>query len=132
MEQREVRMGDFGSEGAVFWQAARAGRFILPKCIDCGQVHWYPRAVCPFCLSSEIGWQESRGLGHVYASTFFRRTDAPYVIAYVELDEGPRMLTTIVTGDVASISIGQRVQIHFAADDTVNGAYPVFRPIGAS
>ncbi len=42
------------------------------------------------------------------------------------------MLTTIVTGDVASISIGQRVQIHFAADDTVNGAYPVFRPIGAS
>ncbi|MBY5828506.1 DNA-binding protein [Rhizobium leguminosarum] len=132
MEQREVVMGDAGSEATVFWQAARAGRFILPKCTDCGQVHWYPRAVCPFCLSSAIEWQESRGLGQVYASTLFRRADVPYVIAYVELDEGPRMLTKIMTADMASVAIGQRVEVHFATDEAVNGSYPVFRPIGTS
>ncbi|WHO82730.1 Zn-ribbon domain-containing OB-fold protein [Rhizobium leguminosarum] len=132
MEQGEIPNGEFGSDGTVFWQAAGAGRFILPKCTDCGKVHWYPRAVCPFCLSSEIGWQESRGLGHVYASTLFRKTDAPYVIAYVELDEGPRMLTKIVSADLAPVYIGQRVEVHFLTDDTVNGSYPVFRPIGTT
>ena len=30
-----------------FWEAARQGRLMLPRCLACGRCHWYPRAFCP-------------------------------------------------------------------------------------
>jgi uncharacterized OB-fold protein len=120
-----------GVEAAAFFEAARSGRFLLPKCEDCGRVHWYPRAVCPFCLSGKIGWHESQGLGRVYASTLFRRAEVPSVIAYVELDEGPRMLTKIVTDGPGAVAIGQRVRVQFVASpEAQDRPFPAFRPIG--
>jgi len=116
-------------EAAAFFEAARAGRFLLPKCEECGRFHWYPRAVCPFCLEGKIGWQESRGLGHVYSSTLFRRADVPLVIAYVELDEGPRILTRILTDGLGGVPIGQRVEVQFVpSPDKLDRPYPAFRP----
>ncbi|WP_082478388.1 zinc ribbon domain-containing protein [Rhizobium sp. Leaf386] len=128
--EREDETEGFGAEGTAFWEAARAGRLVLPKCTDCGQVHWYPRALCPFCLSSALEWQESRGLGRVYAATLFRRAELPRIIAYVELDEGPRILTTVVSESSAPVCVGQRVEVHFVDDaGATDRAYPVFRPI---
>lgn len=129
MAERGDDIGNFGPEGTAFWEAARAGRLVVPKCTECGQFHWYPRALCPFCLSNELAWHESRGLGSIYAATLFRR-DLPRVIAYVELDEGPRILTTVVSENSAPVCIGQRVEVHFADDAALTDRpYPVFKPI---
>ena len=108
------------AEARPFWEAAAAGRLALPHCTRCDTVVWYPRAHCPECGGGVV-WQEASGGGAVYSFTVIRRggtgpyADAsPYVVAYVELDEGPRVMTNIVDCDVDEVAIGDRVRVVFA------------------
>jgi uncharacterized OB-fold protein len=122
-----------------FWDATAEGRLLLPKCQDCGTVIWYPRPFCPECASLKIDWIPASGRGTVYSFTVNRRgtADLPayreagqYVLAYVELEEGPRMMTNIVDCDPETVKIGQAVELVF--HDTGQGtALPRFRPAGA-
>jgi hypothetical protein len=41
------------------------------------------------------------------------RADPRYVLAWVELDEGPVLITNIVDCDVESLEIGQQVRVRF-------------------
>ncbi|WP_332715680.1 Zn-ribbon domain-containing OB-fold protein [Pelagibacterium mangrovi] len=117
-------------ETLPFWEAAARDRFVLPKCNQCGRVHWYPRGTCPFCLSSDIEWVASEGLGVIYSCTVFRRADPPYVVAYVELDEGLRLLTNIVADDPEQTAIGQKVKVVFLpASGASPQKVPFFTPI---
>lgn len=109
-------------ESAPYWAALKERRLILKHCRDCGRHHFYPRALCPHCHSDALEWSDARGTGSIYSYTVARRpagpafkADAPYVVAVVELDEGARMMTNIVTDDVESIRIGQRVAVTFDA-----------------
>ncbi len=87
---------------APYWRGAAEGRLVLPRCDRCGFVIWYPREFCPECAATEVTWFEATGRGTVYSFTVTRRAHgawgevAPFVIAYVELTEGPRVLTNIV------------------------------------
>ena len=109
-------------ESAPYWAALKERRLILKRCRDCGRHHFYPRALCPHCHSDALEWSDARGTGSIYSYTVARRpagpafkADAPYVVAVVELDEGARMMTNIVTDDVESIRISQRVAVAFDA-----------------
>ncbi|KPU99553.1 hypothetical protein APR50_14085 [Variovorax paradoxus] len=109
-------------ESAPYWAALKERRLILKRCRDCGRHHFYPRALCPHCHSDALEWSDARGTGSIYSYTVARRpagpafkADAPYVVAVVELDEGARMMTNIVTEDVDSVRIGQRVAVAFEA-----------------
>ncbi|MBI5720722.1 MAG: Zn-ribbon domain-containing OB-fold protein [Burkholderiales bacterium] len=109
-------------ESAPYWAALRERRLILKHCRDCGRHHFYPRALCPHCHSDALEWSDARGTGSIYSYTVARRpagpafkADAPYVVAVVELDEGARMMTNIVTDDVESVRIGQRVAVAYEA-----------------
>jgi hypothetical protein len=120
-------------ETRQFWAATAEGRLLLKRCLDCGSVIWYPRAICPECASLRTEWFQASGRGRVYSYTLNHRgqdaySDAgPYVLAYVELDEGPRMMTNIVGADVAGVTVGMRVEVVF--HDTGDGtALPRFRP----
>ena len=123
-------------ETQEFWDAAKAGKFMISNCKKCGLYAWYPRAVCPTCSDLSMSLVTAAGLGTVYSFVICRRGAgifkdwAPYVLAYVELDEGPRMMTNIVGCEPESVEIGQRVQVTF--DQSVEG-YPVprFAPIEA-
>jgi uncharacterized protein len=120
-----------------FWDATSTGRLLLPRCADCDTVIWYPRPFCPRCASLNIAWFEASGRGSIYSFTVNRRgqADLPeyreagtYVLAYVELEEGPRVMTNIVECEPNSVRIGQRVEVVF--HDTGRGAALVrFRPI---
>jgi uncharacterized protein len=121
-------------ETADYWAATAEGRLLLKRCDACGHVIWYPRAICPDCHSTDTSWFEASGRGEVYSFTVNRRGDgpwkeaAPFVLAYVELDEGPRVMTNIVDCDVDSVAIGQRVTAVW--DDTGQGnAVLRFRPL---
>ena len=109
------------------------GKLLLPRCNDCSTVIWYPRAFCPECSSFDLTWFEATGRGTIYSYTVNRRgqgdyRDLAYVLAYVELEEGPRVLTNIVDCDVDSVAVGQTVEVVF--HPTSNGAaLPRFRPV---
>lgn len=100
-----------------FWEAGKAGRFLLKYCRDCDRPHWYPRAICPFCFSAEAEWREASGRGKIYSFAYMRRAAAPYVIAYVTLDEGPTMMTNIINADPSTLATGQAVEIAFRPSD---------------
>jgi uncharacterized OB-fold protein len=117
-------------ESQPFWDAARAGKFLVRKCNGCGKVHWYPRSICPFCASADTVWTEGSGKGTIYTYTVMRRAkDGPYAVAYVELQEGPKMLTNIVDCDVDSIEIGQEVSLVFVPTTEDGPPVPCFRPV---
>jgi uncharacterized OB-fold protein len=120
-------------ETAEYWAATAEGRLLLKRCDSCGTVIWYPRGICPDCHSTDTSWFEASGEGEVYSYTVSRRGEgpwkeaAPYVLAYVELDEGPRVMTNIVDCDLDAVSIGQRVTAVW--DDTSSGSALLrFRP----
>ncbi len=108
-----------------FWDATAEGRLELPRCDSCGHVVWYPRERCDQCGSTSVTWFEASGRGTVYSCTVTRRIPgswraaAPFVLAYVELDEGPRVVTNIVGCDPETVHIGQAVQVVF--DPTPDG-----------
>jgi hypothetical protein len=123
-------------ETEVFWDATAEGRLLLPRCRACGYTIWYPRAMCPSCASTDIEWVDASGRGFVYSFTVVRRGEGayrestPYVLAYVELEEGPRMLTNVVDCAPDGVRIGQPVEVAF--HDTGEGhALPRFRPARA-
>jgi uncharacterized OB-fold protein len=114
---------------AAFWEAAKAGRFLIKRCKACSKAHWFPRALCPFCMG-ETDWEEASGLGEIYTYSITRKAlPSPFVIAYVTLDEGPKMMTNIVDCDPASVSIGQRVRLVFKATEGDGPPLPMFRPV---
>lgn len=120
-------------ETAEFWAATAAGQLLLKRCLDCGAVIWYPRAICPQCSSMRTRWFAASGRGRVYSYTVNYRAEgayqdcAPYVLAYVELDEGPRLMTNIVEADSADLAVGLPVEVTFH-DTGAGSALPRFRP----
>ncbi len=110
-----------GSKLQPYWDGLRAGLLLLPRCRDCGKTHWYPRALCPFCLSGEIEWRQATGKGTIYSFSIMRSAKEPYVIAYVALEENVIMMTNIVDCDVDRLTIGQEVAVRY----TTRGATPV-------
>lgn len=111
---------------APYFEAAAKGKLLLKKCSDCGEVHHFPRGICPFCFSTNVDWVEAKGTGTIYSYSVTRRgTPIPYCIAYVTLEEGITILTNIVDCDLDTVRIGQPVKLTFKA--TQNGTQvPMF------
>jgi uncharacterized protein len=119
-------------ETEPFWTAAAEGRLLLPRCDRCGTVVWYPRRFCPECRGTAMSWFEASGRGRVYSFTVVRKASGewsqvvPYVIAYVELEEGPRILTNVVGPGAESVTIGASVEVVFERSGS-GAAVPRFR-----
>lgn len=114
-----------------YWSAAATGELLIQFCAQCGQPRFYPRLLCPACHSAEHRWAPATGQGTVYSYTIVRRAplpafadDVPYVVALIDLDEGVRMLSTVVA-EPAQVAIGARVKVQFRAE-TDHIAVPVF------
>jgi uncharacterized OB-fold protein len=126
---------------APYWAALAEGRLELPVCDACGHHIWYPRQWCPVCRHESVTWTTVTGRGHVYARTVLRKAmgpwgdAAPFVIAYVELDEGPRILTNVVTADPSTVDVGTAVRAVFVPVDAPEDGSPAthllrFEPTG--
>jgi uncharacterized protein len=115
-------------ENRVFWEAAKEGRFLIKRCKGCGEAFYLPRAHCPFCFSADTLWETASGAGRIYSFTIIRRSPTgPYVPAYVELAEGPRVFTNIVHCEPDRVRIDQAVTVVFQpAED--GWAIPMFAP----
>ena len=99
-------------ENKAFYDAAREGRFMLGRCKSCKEMHYYPRAVCPFC-SGPTDLFAAKGRGKIYSYSVMRRVAEPYAIAYVTLDEGVTVLTNLVDCNPDTIRIDAPVRVVF-------------------
>lgn len=113
-----------------FWQACAEGRLTVQFCTACGSHQFYPRPFCLACEGTALQWVDVRGTGTVYSLTTVRvpvtpELPPPYLLALVDLDEGPRLLTNIVADRAA---IGDRVSLAWRQRDGGLPPLPVFEP----
>ncbi len=100
-----------------FWEALTRHEVQIQQCSACHAWIYYPRTCCPRCLSPELEWQQISGTGTLYSFTIARRPTAPFwadelpqLIAMVELDEGPRLTSTLCNVEEDAIRVGMRLQ----------------------
>ena len=112
------------AHAAPFWKAAREGRLVIQQCPVCGHRQHYPRPWCTNCLHEDVEFVDASGEGTIYTFTVIRRSPnpafearVPYVLAFVDLDEGVRLVTNVVDCDPESVRIGQRVRARFESID---------------
>jgi len=127
-KERVIPAPPSSPEIQAFWDAAAAGRLAIKRCAACGQVHHYPRALCPFCGSDRTEWKDATGRGTIYSYSVMRRAPVPYALAYVTLEEGVTMMTNIVDCDLDAIRIGQAVTVVFKPTEG-GPPVPMFKPI---
>jgi hypothetical protein len=125
--ERKIPAPPTNPETKEFWEAAAKGTLLLKRCTSCAAVHYYPRALCPFCGSDATEWQPASGAGAIYSYSVMRRAEVPYAIAYVTLDEGVTMMTNLVGCDFDKLRIGQRVKLVFKPTDG-GPPVPTFTP----
>ena len=124
----------FDWETRAYWEGCGRHELILQRCADCGTVQHRPRALCVSCLSDEIRHFRASGRGIVHSYTVTHQNQAPgfrealpYALAYIELEEGPRLLSNVVGWEPGSLRIGLPVQVEFV-DTDAELAVPRFRP----
>ncbi len=96
-------------ETAAFWQAANEGRLLIKHCLSCGLAHYYPRDICPHCLSADTEWRESLGLGTVYSYSAMGQGDEAYTIAFVTLQEGITLMTNLIANPAKPLHFDQPI-----------------------
>ena len=114
-----------------FYDACAEGKLVLQRCQHCGHVLFYPRTHCDACQSDQLAWEDASGAGTIASYTVVRRAvsadfEAPYVIALIDLAEGPRMMSQIIDADPDALAVGLSVKVDFAAwSEAIT--LPVFR-----
>jgi hypothetical protein len=122
-------------ETRPYWDATRQHRLLIQRCNDCSVHYFYPRPMCPGCLSRNVEWVQASGRGTLHTFVINHRPPRnfpvapPYVIGIVELEEGARMLAQVVgvTPDPAALRCDAPVEVVFE-DVTAEITLPKFRP----
>ena len=93
-------LGDFTKP---FWEATKRHELVIQRCRQCDRFFFYPRELCPTCLSDNLEWASVSGRGRVHAFTIVYQPndprfneEAPYVYAVIQLDEGARMISNVI------------------------------------
>jgi uncharacterized OB-fold protein len=102
---------------APFWDGLRHDEVRLQRCGDCEAWVFYPRSHCPRCLGTSLGWHTVSGRGRLHTYTVARQPtsphfagQAPQLLAIVELEEGPRLTTTLVGVEPGDLRVDLAVE----------------------
>ena len=123
-------------ETQPYWDGCAAGELRLQRCTHCDAHYFPPRPFCPDCLSDEVTWEALSGRGTLHTYVINHRAapgfDAPYAIAVVQLEEGPRLMSNIVGVEQTpeALVLDMALEVTFEARGDVN--VPLFRPAGAA
>ena len=116
MSQRKIPAPVVSPENTEFFKAAAEGRFLIRRCTECHETHWYPRAICPHCFG-DTAWEAASGEGEIYSFTVMRRVEVPHAMGYITLDAGPTMLADFVDIAFDDLRIGMRVKLVWSASE---------------
>ncbi|MGA1286139.1 MAG: Zn-ribbon domain-containing OB-fold protein [Rubrivivax sp.] len=107
-----------------FWDGLSTGVLSFQRCSHCGRA-WLPaRSECPGCLGNVWQREAASGNGRLVSWVVYRHayhpafaTRLPYVVAVVELDEGPRLITNVVgVEDFSTLRIDMRLALHLETE----------------
>ena len=122
-------------ESDFFWDKTRKHELWIQKCVDCDTAFFYPRMICPDCLEDKIEWFKTSGKGFLYTYMINHRPppgfedEAPYAIAIVQLDEGPRMMSNIVGIENTPENLVLDMPLEVVFEDIVDDmSLPKWRP----
>lgn len=118
-----------------FWDACRRHEVQVSSCGDCGHLFLPPGPCCPRCWSAQLTARAVSGRGRVFSFAVYRRTyhpaiPAPYVVALVELEEGPRLISNIVGCEPEKVEIDMPVRVRF--EDVGDLTLPLFEPVNSA
>lgn len=119
-------------DNRCFWEAAQDGRLVAQRCTQCGRLQHPPRPVCPSCHSAALQTTDLAGTGVVYSYSILHHPQHPsftypVLAVLVDLDEGVRILSSMVDTDPGDLRVGRAVRVRF--EPTTDGmALPVFVP----
>ena len=116
-----------------FWAGTREGRLLIQTCKDCKSTIFYPRKRCPECWSGNLDWLQASGKAKVFTfSTAYAMVEPkfmdelPYTLAYVDLEEGVRMMTRIVGCAPEDVHFDMEVEVTF--HERAGFSLPYFTP----
>ena len=122
-------------ETKTYWEGCRQHQLLIQQCSKCSKYQFYPRIICTACMSNNIEWVKASGCGHIVSYTIVRRAiseayaaDVPYVIALIQLDEGPTMMSNVINFEPDKIVIGMPVEVVFD-DWSEELSIPMFQPV---
>ncbi|HEV3225357.1 MAG TPA: Zn-ribbon domain-containing OB-fold protein [Acidimicrobiales bacterium] len=108
------------AESAPFWTGTLDGKLLVQECSVCGRRQLYGRSICTNCHATALTWLESSGKGAIYSRTIIRQNPSrsfkhmiPFVVALVDLDDGPRLMSNVVGTPAEAVPIGARVRVRF-------------------
>jgi len=111
---------DISPDAGPYWDAAKENRFLLQNCDDCGEWRFVPSYLCTHCGSDKTSWKEASGKGVIYSLTTVHRgptaefrAHTPYIIVFVDLAEGPRIMTNLIGDGADTAAIGDAVEVCF-------------------
>ena len=123
-------------ETQPFWDGCAAGELRLQRCTSCDAHYFPPRPFCPDCLSDDVTWEAVSGRGTLHTYVINHRPapgfEAPYAIAVVQLDEGPRMMSNIVGVEQAPEALVLDMALEVAFEELGEVQLPVFRPVAGA
>lgn len=105
-----------------FWTALSENRLVIQRCSACRELRNPPGPICPNCLSLDWQADEMSGRGTVFSYMIQHHPKVPgfvepTVVAVIDLDEGPRILSNIVDVEPAQLRIGAAVVVGFVDQD---------------
>ncbi len=123
-------------EAMPYWDGLKENKLMLPKCGDCNEAFFYPRIACPHCHSRNVGWIEASGKGKLHSFQIAYRApnpnfkiEAPYILAMIELEEGPRMMSNLINiaADPEVVKCDMAVEVVFEKQND-DVTLPLFQP----
>ena len=107
-----------------FWEGAANGELRVQVCGECGHRQLPGGPCCRECLSRDLIWERASGKATVHSFTVVHRAlhpafaaQVPYVLADVQLGEGPVLTSNVTDVDPASVTIGMAVEVWFDEQD---------------
>ena len=120
-----------------YWKGAQEGKLLYQVDSETGDVVFPPRLINPKTGGNKLEWRESKGEGTLYTFSVVRQNRMPgfadmgaYSVAYVDMDEGFRVYSTVVgvENPLEDIKIGMRLKVDFEKQDEGEYPVPVFKP----
>ncbi len=125
-------------ETQYYWDKVKDHELWIQRCTECSHVFFYPRLHCPKCMSDNLQWFQATGKGTLYSYMINHRPapgfedDAPYAIAMVQLEEGPRMMTNIVGIENTPENLVLDMPLEVVFEDVLpDVTIPKWKPAGA-
>lgn len=118
----------------LYWEGLKEGKLLLQHCRRCGNVQFYQQSICRSCNSEELTHRAATGRGTVFSYSVIHRSpgpafkqDVPYAVLLVQLEEGPKMISSLIGADPMSVYFDMPVELvcERVSDEVV---LPRFRP----